>query len=214
MFPKLFHTIAPHFKFRFYDVVNGIFPHQPEECDAYMSTGSSFSVYDDVPWIHQLASFLRLLAANKIPYAGICFGHQLIGHALGGTVDKAPAGWCVGVHSFNLSKRKKWMDPVKEEFNLLMMCQDQIIKLPPDTETLAFTRDCPHAMILSGTHLLGIQAHPEFPAAYNRALMELRIDRIGHEKVFAGVESLRLVTDQNLIAGWIVNFFSNLQERI
>src|SRR5690606_39543798 len=71
------------------DLVNGSFPEKASDCDAYLSTGSSFSVYENVPWIHQLADFVRTLADQRIPYIGICFGHQMIGHALGGKVGKA-----------------------------------------------------------------------------------------------------------------------------
>lgn len=212
MFPNLFHDVAPHFQFRFYDVVNGSFPEKASDCDAYLSTGSSFSVYENVPWIHQLADFVRTLADQRIPYIGICFGHQMIGHALGGKVGKAPVGWCVGVHTFNLKKEKKWMDPVQDTFNLLMMCQDQILELPPNTDVLASTDDCPHAMILWKEHILGIQAHPEFPAAYDQALIELRRERISDEKVERGIDSLRSNIDDQLVAQWIVNFLSNLQE--
>src|SRR5690606_38049494 len=65
MFPNLFHDVAPHYQFRFYDVVNGSFPEKASDCDAYLSTGSSFSVYENVPWIHQLADFVRTLADQR-----------------------------------------------------------------------------------------------------------------------------------------------------
>jgi len=212
MFPALFHQIDPSIRFRFYDVVNGEFPRDPRECDAYLSTGSSFSVYDDEPWIHQLISFVQTLDQQEIPYIGVCFGHQMIGQALGGKVGKAPVGWCVGVHTFRVQEQREWMNPAREQFSLLMMCQDQVLELPPDTQVLASSDNCPNAMIQKGRHILGIQAHPEFPAAYDRALMELRIERIGAEKVRKGIESLNTPTDHLAFARWIVNFLSNLQE--
>lgn len=213
MFPRLFAKEAPHLAFRFYDVINGIFPGDAGECDGYLCTGSSFSVYDDLPWIHRLAGFVRDLHTAGIPYTGVCFGHQMLGYALGGTVRKAPVGWCVGVHEFTITEKKEWMVPYRETLNLLMMCQDQVIRLPANTVTLASAADCPNAIVLAGHSMLGIQAHPEFSAAYNRALMELRIERIGIEKVESGIESLRKDTHEIPVARWIVNFFSNLQQR-
>ncbi len=213
MFPALFNRVSPDVEFRFYDVVNGVFPASVDECDGYISTGSAFSVYDDVKWVHDLADFVRKLYETQTPYVGICFGHQMLGYALGGQVHKSAAGWCVGVHEFTMLAERNWMQPYQDKLNLLMMCQDQVISLPENAVRLASAVDCPNAMIMVGQAMLGIQAHPEFSASYDRALMELREERIGEEKVAKGIASLRLQTDEVPAANWIVNFFSNLQKR-
>ena len=44
---------------RDYDVQRGEYPASIDECDAYLITGSRESVYDDQPWIHRLAEFVR-----------------------------------------------------------------------------------------------------------------------------------------------------------
>ncbi|MGB0932349.1 MAG: glutamine amidotransferase-related protein, partial [Chitinophagales bacterium] len=54
-----------------------------------------------------------------IPILGICYGAQLIGHLLGGKVAKSPKGWCVGVHEFEITTLKKWMQPMQSPLNLL-----------------------------------------------------------------------------------------------
>ena len=61
-------------------------------------------------------------------------------------------------------------------------------------------------MFRVGSRMLGIQAHPEFPKAYNQALMELRLDRIGANKVELGIASLELPTQEIMFAHWIKNF--------
>ncbi len=213
MFPALFNRVSPDVEFRFYDVVNGVFPASVDECDGYISTGSAFSVYDDVKWVHDLADFVRKLYETQTPYVGICFGHQMLGYALGGKVHKSAGGWCVGVHELTVLSRESWMEPYLDKLNLLMMCQDQVMELPENAARLASAADCPNAMIMVGQTMLGVQAHPEFPHSYDRALMELRKERIGEEKVARGIESLNRPTDEVAAAGWIVNFFSNLQKR-
>jgi len=65
---------------------------------AIIITGSRYSVYSDKPWIKDLLKWLQdyrsLVTSNNnnnnnLPkVAGICFGHQAIGHALGGFTSK------------------------------------------------------------------------------------------------------------------------------
>lgn len=52
--------------------------------DAILITGSGFSAYDDLPWIHELISFIRLCHGQfpLIKIFGSCFGHQIIAQAL------------------------------------------------------------------------------------------------------------------------------------
>lgn len=209
MFPALFLQVAPNWEFVFYDVCNGQFPESVDECEVYICTGSKSSVYDDEPWIHDLKGFIRQIHSSGKIFIGVCFGHQLLGEALGGKVQKSSVGWCVGVHSFDLIKPEEWMRPQTSPFNLLMMCQDQVLHLPPKSILLAQTTDCPNAVFRVGNNMLGIQAHPEFLKDYDKALMELRVDRIGAEKVAAGVASLKIQTDELLVAEWIRKFVWN-----
>lgn len=206
MFPALFAQVAPEWEFVFYDVCNGHFPASVDECEVYICTGSKFSVYDDEPWIGRLKAFVRGIQDAGKQYLGICFGHQMLAEALGGKVQKADVGWCVGVHNFQVVKMEEWMVPARQSFNLLMMCQDQVVEMPPGSTLLAETRDCPVGMFRVGEHMIGIQAHPEFPKAYEKALMEIRTERIGQAKVEMGVVSLELPLHELTFANWLKNF--------
>ena len=206
-FSALFTPLAPHWTFRLYEVTQGELPNNPNECDAYISTGSSWSVYDEAEWIKEIKAFIRVLFDTKIPYVGVCFGHQLLAEAMGGKVAKSPNGWCVGVHDFRLDQPEEaWMQPSRPTFSLLMMCQDQVMELPPQSTVLASTTACPVGMFRVGTTHLGIQAHPEFTKAYDQALMILREERMGSEVVARGIESLYKQTDGAVIAAWIARF--------
>ncbi|XVH32721.1 type 1 glutamine amidotransferase [Haloferacaceae archaeon DSL9] len=57
--------------------------------DAVVVSGSTAGVYDapDRPWIDAQQAFVRRLVDREIPTLGICFGHQLVNAALGGTVE-------------------------------------------------------------------------------------------------------------------------------
>lgn len=206
MFPALFSQVAPDWEYVFYDVCNGHFPESVEECDAYLCTGSKSSVYDDEAWIHRLKELVRTIYEKQKVYIGVCFGHQMLGEALGGKVRKSEVGWCVGVHTFEMVQVESWMEPSAETVNLLMMCQDQVQELPAGSTVLARTPDCPVGMFRVGQTMLGVQAHPEFPKVYDQALMELRVDRMGVEKVEAGIASLQKPVHELTVARWIKNF--------
>jgi GMP synthase-like glutamine amidotransferase len=80
-----------------YAVNAGIYPSEIDEVDAYILTGSKSSVYEDALWITQLAEFVRVLHSRKKKLVGICFGHQMVAHALGGYTSLADGGWGLGV---------------------------------------------------------------------------------------------------------------------
>ncbi|MDX2245793.1 MAG: amidotransferase [Bacteroidia bacterium] len=205
-YTTMFRQLLPELNLVPYRVIDGEFPENVQTFDAYIVTGSRFSVYDEVEWVLRLKSFVREIYVSGKKYVGVCFGHQMLGEALGGKVEKSPSGWCVGVHSFSLLETEPWMFPFQPEVNLLMMCQDQVMRLPENSIHLATTADCPVAMFRVGENMLGIQAHPEFPLAYDRALMENRITRIGQEKVEAGIQSLSKTPDKEVVANWIIRF--------
>ena len=81
-----------------FDIEHGTYPDTVDECDGYIITGSKKSVYEDEPWIHRLRDYVGELHNAKAKLVGICFGHQMIALALGGSTEAADVGWGVGVH--------------------------------------------------------------------------------------------------------------------
>jgi len=100
------------------------------------------------------------------------------------------------------------MQPAADSLKVLMMCQDQITVLPENAIQIASSAICPNAMIQVGAHMIGIQGHPEFTAAYDRALMEDRVDIMGADVVSAGINSLVQGADRDLMRQWIGSFLS------
>lgn len=206
MFAALFKQSSLQFKP--FDVCNGEFPPSPDDCDAYLCTGSRYSVYDDVDWIHTLKNFVRQWREAGKPFVGICFGHQMLAEAFGGKVGRSDQGWGVGIHSIAITQNEAWMQPQESTCNLQFMHQDQVQQLPEDSVLLGHSAHCPTAMFRVGERMLGIQGHPEFPKAYSEALLLDRIDRIGAEVVLKALGSLDRATDEELTAEWIAKFLS------
>lgn len=184
-----------------YDVVNGVLPPRADECDAWLAGGSRFSVYDDVDWIRWLHGFVRDVHDAGVPYVGICFGHQLLAHALGGRTEKASVGWGVGAID-------TWVEPSQSDALLLYMHQDQVVAVPDGASVVGRAGHCPVAMVQVGS-MLGIQAHPEFSAAYVDALLDARADRIGEQvtaRAKASLERVGDAADAGRIGRWMVAF--------
>lgn len=206
MFAALFARHAPQIALQAFDVCNGEFPSSLDACDAYLTTGSRFSAYDDVDWIDALKNFTRRIHEAKKPFVGVCFGHQLMAEALGGKVSRAETGWGVGVHNVEIIERESWMRPEQSSCALPYMHQDQVERLPEGGVVIGRSNHCAMAMFLVGDSMLGIQAHPEFPKAYGKALLLDRVDRIGEERAKAALASLDQPTDESVVARWIVEF--------
>ncbi|MBT3213364.1 MAG: C26 family cysteine hydrolase domain-containing family [Deltaproteobacteria bacterium] len=209
MFISLFQSIDPALEFTVFDVRLGQYPQTPQECDAYLITGSRFSVYDDEAWIHKLEKFVVELHSEKHPLLGICFGHQMIARALGGKTEKAAQGWGVGVQSYRKTKTKSWLNPALENFSLLAVHQDQVTELPEGAELIAESEFCPNAAFMIDDHILTFQAHPEFEKAYSKVLLVLREQILGPEIFAAGVKSLDQSIQPQVITNWMVNFLRN-----
>ena len=199
----------PPITLNFFSVVDGEFPENIDVCDAYITTGSKYSINDDNPWIQQLIEFVKTLYSAKKGFVGICFGHQLIAKALGGKVIHSTKGWGIGIAESQVIKQQKWMKPYQASLNLIVSHQDQVIDLPTlskNTEVLLTNDFCPNSMIQVDQHFLGLQGYPEFSAAYSFALMESRKDHIPKQCFNEGKKSLVHKADDLLVIQWIINF--------
>jgi GMP synthase-like glutamine amidotransferase len=196
-------------EFRDYDVQHGEYPASLDECDAYLITGSRHSVYEDQPWIHRRAEFVRELDAAQHKLVGICFGHELIAHTLGGETRAAEQGWAVGVQDTCVLTPTDWMQPYRERFGLLSSHKDQVVRLPDGAELFAATELCPNSGFTIGDHILTFQGHPEFSKGYSRALMDFRREMLGEPRYSTGVESLEKPVHPALVGRWILNFIAS-----
>ena len=128
-------------------------------------TGSGAMVADSDPWISESAKWLAQAAKRSIPILGICFGHQLLAHALGGKVGNNPRGLEVGSVSIHLTEdasEDSLFKGMPSQFTANVSHMQSVIRLPDGARLLAYSDiEKVHAFGY-GSHIWGIQFHPEF----------------------------------------------------
>jgi GMP synthase (glutamine-hydrolysing) len=129
-------------------------------------------ITDREPWVEATAAWLHDSVALGTPVFGICFGHQLLAHALGGRVDTNPSGVEVGTVTVELTDAAR-DDPLlgglPERFEANMSHRQSVLELPPGATRLATTAVDPYAAFAYGGNAWGVQFHPEFDAEVTRA---------------------------------------------
>lgn len=209
MFQQLFAQQPIAAEFKVYNVVDGHYPPDSEQYDAYLVTGSKADSFGPDAWIQTLKTFLleRYNRGDKL--LGVCFGHQLLALLLGGKAERAEQGWGVGTHQYRLAHKAEWMSPDLEDLTLLISHQDQVTQLPENATLLASSDFCPIASYCIGDQVLCFQGHPEFVHSYSRALLDLRQQHIGEPTYTRGVNSLDRDHQGHTVAEWMMRFVAH-----
>jgi GMP synthase (glutamine-hydrolysing) len=135
-------------------------------------TGSHASVTELLPWMQMAAAWLYRAVVSEKPVLGLCFGHQLLGHAMGGEVRRLAAGPENGTLPIDLLVADEMLGPllaVAPRVN--MMHEDSVVRLPPGAIALARTAHEPHAAVRFGPCAWGVQFHPEFDGSIVRSYL-------------------------------------------
>jgi GMP synthase (glutamine-hydrolysing) len=140
----------------------------------FVITGSSSSVTDADPWIGRVEAYVKEIAAEGAPLFAICFGHQLVAHALGGEVKKNPRGREVGT----IQVKRLADDPIfagaGAELAANAMHKDSVTRLPDGGRLLASSELEPTQAFAIGKAIRCVQFHPEIDGAGMRTYLEAR----------------------------------------
>jgi len=202
--------IFPREKVYNYKVALGEWPKSVNECQAWFITGSAKSAYESDSWILKLKRFINETEQQKIKLIGICFGHQIIAQALGGSVEKSSKGWGVGIKDFEIIQNQNWMQPAQKKLSLLFSHQDQVVKLPPQAVLLAQDSFCPNQMFQIGQHILTLQGHPEFDVQFAKARLISRKEKVEPETYQIAMNSFNRPKDNQIFCEWIRRFVGDV----
>ena len=127
-----------------------------QDADGLILSGGPASVYDpEAPAYNP-----EILAMGK-PMLGLCYGHQLLCHRLGGQVERG-ATHEFGAAYLHVNKAEGVLAGLDERERVWMSHRDHVAALPPGFVVLGATEDCPVAAMGDAERkIYGLQFHPE-----------------------------------------------------
>lgn len=133
----------------------------PRSYSGIIVSGSAARVWETEDWMVRTMDALRSAHELGVPTLGICFGHQLLGEALGGKVAPNPRGREIGTVPLTIRTEDYLLDIPEHEPTIVMTHLDSVVKLPPGSEVLCATELDPHAGLRFSNTTWGVQFHPE-----------------------------------------------------
>jgi GMP synthase-like glutamine amidotransferase len=206
MITDLLNSVENNLEIGTFDVQKGEYPQNINDWELFITTGSKASVNDNEDWILDLIEFTKLLGVTKKKLMGICFGHQIIALARGGSVEESDKGWGIGIASNDILIQTDWMDNEQIELKLIVSHKEQINQLPQGAMVIAESDFCPYFMVQWDDHFLSVQGHPEWNKLYSKTLMNDRRSIIPVKRIEQGLASLEKNINNQQFARWIINF--------
>jgi len=152
----------------------GELPGDPAAWDGIVITGSPAMVSDREPWSEKAAEWLAQAVDKAVPLLGVCYGHQLLAHALGGDVGYHPGGRESGTKRVELLASAR-NDPLfrgmPDSFRAHLTHKQSVLRLPPNATLLGRNEFEPHQAFRIGKCAWGVQFHPEFSEGIMRAYL-------------------------------------------
>ncbi len=135
-------------------------------------TGSHAMVTKRLPWSERAAQWLRDAVSRGVPVLGICYGHQLLAHAHGGTVGNNPRGSELGTVEVAREEEAgtdRLLSVLPAAFPAHESHTQSVLSLPPGAVRLASNGWDANQAFRIGARAWGVQFHPEFDSEIVRS---------------------------------------------
>ena len=180
----------------------------PDNHTVAVITGSWDMVTERLPWSEMTAGWIRDAMAIEMPLFGVCYGHQLMAHALGGEVDYHPAGREAGSKTVTLSANGLTDSLLADHpapFSAHLTHMQTVTRLPQGAKVLASSRHDPHQIVRYGEHAVSTQFHPEITPEIARSLIAYRQAVLRNEGV--DTDKLSREVEESPVASAILTRF-------
>ena len=143
-------------------------------------TGSPSMVSDREPWSEAAAAWLNRAVAHGAAVLGVCYGHQLVAHALGGEVGWHPAGQELGSHLIRLTPEAAGhplLAGLPQELPANLAHSQSVLTPPAKARVLAASDHEPYQILAYSDKVLTLQFHPEFTGTIMQAYVDFEAAR-------------------------------------
>ncbi len=140
-------------------------PTDLENVEGLVVLGGEQNVPDiaGLPWMQEEAEFIRKAHAKQLPVIGICLGHQLIAHVLGGTVAPAatPEWGFTKVTAQSPGQTETMLSGVPWDAMMFQAHNQEVATVPAGVTVLASSAACKVQVFKAGLRTYGFQHHFE-----------------------------------------------------
>jgi GMP synthase-like glutamine amidotransferase len=152
------------------------------------------------PWMQAEAALIKKAHDAQLPILGICLGHQLIAHALGGEVafKQAPDVGMGRLLINTTGQVEPLLAGIAWDSPQFFACEQEVTKLPPGATLLASTARTKNSIFKVGLRTLGIQPHFECDRPMLDTLVSLCKDQI--ERAGGSIDGVRADIERDYAA--------------
>jgi GMP synthase (glutamine-hydrolysing) len=178
------------------DVEQGESAGNPQDWDGIVVTGSPAMVSDREPWSEEAARWLADAVDKQVPVLGVCYGHQLLAHAMGGNVGYHPGGRETGTRMIELlpaASSDALFRHLPKRFKAQLTHKQSVLGLPAGAVQLGYNDFEPNQAFRIGDCAWGVQFHPEFSESIMKAYLavqspDLAAEQLNPDELIASVE--------------------------